>query len=90
MALGHEIEIERCKGCGLCLAACPKNVLVFSDRVNSKGYFPVRQARPEECIFCGLCYTTCPDVAITLTELTGESRRPQGREDPDGQSLVER
>ncbi|HDG62156.1 MAG TPA: 4Fe-4S dicluster domain-containing protein, partial [Thermotoga sp.] len=35
-----EIDQERCKGCGLCINACPTKVLRFSKKFNSKGYHP--------------------------------------------------
>jgi 2-oxoglutarate ferredoxin oxidoreductase subunit delta len=63
------IEEKLCKGCGLCVSVCPKNVLEINKQVNSKGYFPAYQARPEDCITCALCCTMCPDVAITITEI---------------------
>jgi 2-oxoglutarate ferredoxin oxidoreductase subunit delta len=68
MALHYRIDVDRCKGCGLCVTVCPKNVLEISEQVNTKGYFPAYQARPEDCITCALCCTMCPDVAITITE----------------------
>lgn len=63
----HHVDSERCKGCGLCVAVCPKKVLELSDRVNIKGYYPVYQARPEDCVFCTTCCIMCPDVAISIT-----------------------
>ena len=69
MAFEHCIENDRCKGCGLCVAICPKKVLELSDKVNPKGYFPAYRARPEDCIYCAMCATMCPDVAITITEV---------------------
>lgn len=68
MAYKHFIDNDRCKGCGLCVAVCPKKVLEISESVNSKGYFPVYQARPEDCIFCSTCCIMCPDVAISITK----------------------
>ena len=65
----HLVDKDRCKGCGLCVTVCPKNVLEISDEINTKGYFPAYQARPEDCIFCALCCTMCPDVAITISEI---------------------
>ena len=51
MTYKHIIDKDRCKGCGLCVAICPKNVLELSREVNTKGYFPVFQARPQDCIY---------------------------------------
>jgi 2-oxoglutarate ferredoxin oxidoreductase subunit delta len=75
MAFSHHIDENRCKGCGLCITVCPKNVLEISEQVSPKGYFPAFQARPEDCIFCALCCVMCPDVAITITEETEEKTR---------------
>ena len=69
MVYRHRIDVERCKGCGLCVAVCPKKVLEISTTVNTRGYFPAHQARPEDCVFCAICATMCPDVAITITEV---------------------
>ena len=73
MAYEHSIDSDRCKGCGLCVTVCPKNVLEISNEVGTKGYFPAFQARPEDCIFCALCCTMCPDVAITISEIEKEA-----------------
>ena len=68
MAYCYHIETDRCKGCGLCVSVCPKNVLELSEQVNSLGYFPAYQARPDDCVLCAICCTMCPDVAISITE----------------------
>ncbi|MBA3035323.1 MAG: 4Fe-4S dicluster domain-containing protein, partial [Desulfobacterium sp.] len=68
MAYKHYIDLDKCKGCGLCVDVCPKNVLEISTDVNEKGYFPAYQARPENCVFCSTCCIMCPDAAISITE----------------------
>ncbi len=56
-----------CKGCGLCVAACPKKILELDKtRLNSKGYHPATSVNPDECIGCAFCATQCPDVVITV------------------------
>jgi 2-oxoglutarate ferredoxin oxidoreductase subunit delta len=66
MEFVHRIDCDRCKGCGLCVMVCPKDVLALSDKLNPKGYHPAYQAHPENCIHCALCCRMCPDVAITI------------------------
>ena len=73
MGYKHEIDGDRCKGCGLCVTVCPKNVLALSEEVNSKGYFPAYRARPDDCIYCALCCVMCPDVAIQISETVEET-----------------
>lgn len=56
-----------CKGCGLCVRACPKGVLALSKtKLNAKGYHPAEVADQESCIGCASCFRTCPDVAIRI------------------------
>ena len=58
---------ERCKGCGLCVTACPKSLLRLSNtRLNQKGYTPVELTDPEKCIGCACCATMCPDGVIAV------------------------
>ncbi|MCR4616354.1 MAG: 4Fe-4S binding protein [Clostridiales bacterium] len=68
MAKGKVTVAENlCKGCELCVAACPKHILALSkDKLNSKGYHPVGMTDPEECIGCAACATMCPDCALTV------------------------
>ena len=62
------IDIDRCKGCGLCITACPKKVLrVQEDGYSVRGYRPVELVDPEgQCTGCALCALMCPDVALTV------------------------
>ena len=54
-----------CKGCGICVAFCPKNVLALDHE-------KITVAQPDNCILCGLCEMRCPDYAIWVEEEGGE------------------
>ncbi|MGQ9629974.1 MAG: 4Fe-4S dicluster domain-containing protein [bacterium] len=60
------IDFERCKGCGLCIAVCPKEILALSEVFNSKGFHPAVCVNQDACTRCALCYRMCPDVAISV------------------------
>jgi len=60
------IDADRCKGCGLCIAACPQNVLAFSGKLNRSGYDVAHMENPDACIGCAFCAMTCPDIAIEV------------------------
>ena len=54
-------ETDICKGCGLCVSVCPKQILVIAkDKINRKGHSPA------ECIGCASCAMMCPDCVITV------------------------
>ena len=61
------VEPERCKGCGLCAAYCPKHALEMSGEINTRGYKHIR-VNEDACIGCGICYTVCPDGVFTIAE----------------------
>lgn len=63
-----EIDEDLCKGCEICVAFCPKDVLEMSDKFNKKGVHPPRVAREEECNLCGNCMLYCPDLAVVVAE----------------------
>lgn len=60
------VYYDWCKGCGICVAFCPKAVLELSEELGK----PV-VARPQDCIQCGMCELRCPDFAITRTHKHG-------------------
>jgi len=68
-----EISIDECKGCGLCIAACPKKVLLLekTGKLNKIGYNYCTYLG-EGCIGCGICYNACPEPStITVIKKKG-------------------
>jgi 2-oxoglutarate ferredoxin oxidoreductase subunit delta len=59
------VDIERCKGCEVCIPACPEVVIAMAKPVNRKGY---HYAMPinDQCTGCTNCAVVCPDGAITV------------------------
>lgn len=60
------IDTTRCKGCVLCVEACPQDVIALSGKVNVHGYPYVEAVRGEACVGCASCGIVCPDGCITV------------------------
>lgn len=60
------VNAEECKGCGLCVEACPPHVIALGEEINHYGYrTAVYQGRG--CTGCGVCFMVCPEPgAITV------------------------
>lgn len=59
-----EIAVERCKGCTLCVPACPPGVLAMSDARNDLG-FAYPELQPG-CTGCRACLLVCPDFCFRV------------------------
>jgi 2-oxoglutarate ferredoxin oxidoreductase subunit delta len=57
----HRINRDWCKGCGICVAFCPKTVLELDEQDKAVA------VRLSDCIACRLCELRCPDLAIAVT-----------------------
>jgi NAD-dependent dihydropyrimidine dehydrogenase PreA subunit len=60
------VDTDECKGCGLCVEACPPKVIGMSERLNHYGYRTAAYAGAG-CTGCGICFMVCPEPgAITV------------------------
>jgi 2-oxoglutarate ferredoxin oxidoreductase subunit delta len=63
-------DIEKCKGCMLCVDVCPKKILVLDKvSINKKGYNLIKVIDPGNCIGCAFCAIMCPDSVITVEKI---------------------
>lgn len=60
------VDTNRCKGCALCIEACPQNVIAMAKKVNVSGYPYVEVVKAESCVGCAACGIVCPDGCITV------------------------
>jgi NAD-dependent dihydropyrimidine dehydrogenase PreA subunit len=73
-----KIDIEECKGCGLCVDSCPPKCLSLGAELNAYGAHPAAYAG-EGCTGCGICFYCCPEPgAITVYRMPAS--RPAGME----------
>ena len=61
------IDAAACKGCGLCVNACPKKILQLDEQhLNASGYPPATLIDPSACTACASCAVMCPECAIRV------------------------
>jgi len=70
-----QIDIERCKGCGLCVLQCSRGCLKMSEDTNKGGNtYAMLNGSKEKCTGCGLCCQMCPDIAISIKQGKGNRK----------------
>ena len=63
------VDANECKGCGLCVEACPPGAITLSERLNHYGYRTATY-KGSGCTGCGICFLVCPEPgAITVLRL---------------------
>jgi 2-oxoglutarate ferredoxin oxidoreductase subunit delta len=61
------VATDHCKGCELCIAACPPHALALDLAVvNPLGHHPVRLVDAALCTSCAFCARVCPDAVLTV------------------------
>jgi len=68
---------ERCKGCGICVRFCPREVLQVSNGTNAKGYYypDIVPGKEPDCVHCQFCTLVCPEFAIYTLPADGRPTR---------------
>ena len=66
---GVTINAKWCKGCGICVAFCPKQTLELTREGK------VFQAGPDDCVHCGMCSLYCPDLAVSVAAPPAKNTR---------------
>ncbi|MGI6271190.1 MAG: 4Fe-4S binding protein [Anaerohalosphaeraceae bacterium] len=68
-----KIDKNRCKGCCLCVAECPRGNIRMSQLLNDAGHPYAEIVDKDNCTGCALCCQMCPDMAISIG-----GRKPAG------------
>ena len=61
-----KVDSELCKGCKLCIHACPQKIIIVGEKANMKGYRYIHQIQEDKCTGCKLCAIMCPESAIAV------------------------
>jgi len=68
------ISDEECKGCGICIDACPPHCLYLDEKLSPLGVHPARYTG-KDCTGCSICFYCCPEPgAITVLRLAAAAK----------------
>jgi len=79
-----KVDGEECKGCGLCVEACPPKVIRLGEKLNHYGYRMAAYAGAG-CTGCGICYLVCPEpgaIAVLRARRAGAAKTAGERPAP--------
>jgi NAD-dependent dihydropyrimidine dehydrogenase PreA subunit len=74
-----QIAAHLCKGCCLCVAACPPSVLSQSRFLNRQGYYAVSYSG-SGCTGCGICFYVCPEPGAITVRVRRENEKTAAAE----------
>ena len=78
------IDSAECKGCGLCIEACPPKCLELEKELSAYGVHPVHYTGTG-CTGCGICFYTCPEpgaITVYRAAVPPKSAAPAAGEEP--------
>ena len=68
------VDVEECKGCGLCVECCPPKCLELEPELNAYGAHPAHYTG-QCCTGCGICFYCCPEPgALTVYRIKAKAK----------------
>lgn len=61
-----EFTDDRCKGCGICVGVCPRQIISLAERRNALGHRVAAVEDMASCTGCAICAEMCPDCVIEV------------------------
>jgi 2-oxoglutarate ferredoxin oxidoreductase subunit delta len=73
------VDVDTCKGCELCIEACPQESMGLSEKLNNQGYHYAVLVK-DNCTGCENCALVCPDAVITVYRTPKKGSKDARRE----------
>jgi NAD-dependent dihydropyrimidine dehydrogenase PreA subunit len=70
-----QVSSHLCKGCALCIAACPAKVLIQGAILNRQGYYAVTY-KGSGCTGCSICFYVCPEPGAITVRIRKDNKEP--------------